>query len=186
MNKKIAMAMTAALVSCGGSWTDPTSGSFSAQDSAEVMGMISEALDAAMAIQAPQPRLRNALTESISVTRSCAAGGTVTVAGSMDSDCTETSTSCSFNGELSLALDSCATQNGMVGQGGLGIWANGSMSNSGADVALNERIQGGITVTRNGSVIGTCGINLTVSITSTSSSSSVSVSGTVCRQAMSQ
>jgi hypothetical protein len=185
MHKRIAIAAAAALIGCGGaSWVDPTNGNFSAQDSADVMTMISDAFSAALQIQkAQQNNPMKALTESISVTQQCAVSGTVSVSGTMDSNCSG-SNACSFNGSLSLTLASCATANGLVGDGGLNIYANGSSTSS--TFALHEAIQGGITVTKNGAVIGTCGINVTADVSSDGVNDTVHVSGSVCRQAVAQ
>jgi hypothetical protein len=186
MNKRIAIAAAAALVGCGGStWVDPTSGNFSAQDSADVMTMISDAFGAAVQIGKAQQGGGhvNALTESVSITQQCAVSGTVSVVGSMDSSCSNSST-CSFNGGLTLTLSSCTATNGVVGNGGLDVHASGSSTSN--SFSLHETIQGGITVARDGVTIGTCGINVAVDLASTGDTETVHVSGTVCRQAVAQ
>lgn len=184
MHKRMAVAAVAALVACGGgsSWNDPTTGNFSAQDSAEVMGMMSSAFSAALQRQAsPQTPAQPgaALTQTVSVTQSCLGGGTVSVNGSMDSSCSQSGT-CGFSGTLSLALASCANGNGYVGDGGLDIGASGSSSSTA--FSLHETIRGGITVTHGGTTIGTCGINVTVDLSSDGVTETVHVNGTICRQ----
>jgi len=184
MHKRMAVAAVAALVACGGgsSWTDPTTGSFNAQDSAEVMGMVSGAFSAALQRQAgPQTPAQPgaALTETVSVTQSCAVSGSVSVNGSMDSSCSP-SGACGFSGTLNLALASCSNGNGYVGDGGLSITASGSTSSTA--ISLRETIQGGITVTHDGTTIGTCGINVTVDLSSDGVTETVHLNGTICRQ----
>jgi hypothetical protein len=189
MYKRIAIAAAAALAACGGgsSWVDPTSGSFSTQDSAEVMGMVSSAFGAAV-VRQPDPQLKNALTASqaVNVTQNCAAGGTVAVNGNMTVDCNAAATSCSFNGGLALHLNSCTSTTGYVGDGGLNIGASGSADSVANTFSLHETIQGGITVTHNGTVVGTCGINVTVDLSSNGTTETVHVNGTVCKQAVTQ
>jgi len=187
MHKRIAVVAAAALAACGGgsSWVDPTSGSFSAQDSAEVMGMVSSAFGAAVQNQ-QDPRLRNALTETVNVTQACAVSGNVVVNGSMDAGCNAAGTSCSFNGSLALHLNSCSNGNGYVGDGGLNIGASGSADSVANTFSLHETIQGGITVTHNGTVVGTCGINVTVDLSSNGTTETVHVNGTVCKQSVTQ
>jgi hypothetical protein len=187
MNKRIAVAIAAAaaVAGCGGSsWVDPTTGNFSATDSADVLNMISNAFGAAVQI-GKSPGGLNALTQSVSVTQSCAVSGTVSVTGEMNSNCSSSS-ACTFNGGLDLDLASCTDANGVTGNGGLYIGASGSADSSANTMSLHETIQGGITVSRNGVTIGTCGINVTVDIASTSTSETVHVSGTVCRQVVAQ
>jgi hypothetical protein len=181
MHKRLAIAAMAALVGCGGgsSWVDPTTGNFSAQDSAQVMGMVSGAFSAALQRQPGPQTLKNALTESVSVTQSCALSGTVSVNGSMDSSCSP-SGACGFSGTLNLALASCSNTSGYVGDGGLSIYARGSTSST--TFSLTETIQGGITVTHDGATIGTCGINVTVDLSSDGTTETVHVNGTICRQ----
>ena len=194
MNKSIAIAAAAALVSCGGSsWVDPTSGTFTAQDSTEIMGLMSTALGSVQtsagtgaknALTAP----RGAdVTQSVTYSASCAASGTVAVTGTMnvDSNCTA-ATNCNFNGGLQLTLSACTNANALVGDGQINIGANGSSNQNASTFSLHETVQGGITVTRNGTAIGTCGINVVIDINETSTSSSVQVSGTVCKQAVQQ
>ena len=188
MHKRLAIAAMAALVACGGgsSWVDPTTGNFSAQDSAEVMGMMSGAFSAALQQKAgPQAQAQPgaALTETVNVTQSCALSGTVAVNGSMDSSCSQ-SGACTFNGGLSLTLTSCSNTTGYVGDGGLNIHASGSTSST--TFSLTETIQGGITVTHNGATIGTCGINVTVDMSSNGTTETVHVNGTICRQPVAQ
>ena len=199
MNKRILVAATAALVACGGgsSWSDPTTGNFSAQDTADVMGMVSSGFSAAVMRQAePQMPIRPgasgaALTQTVNVTQSCVPTGQVSVVGSMDASCS-VSGDCSFSGGLKLTLAACASPNGLVGDGYLDIGASGSSSStaSSSSFSLHETVQGGITVTRNGTTIGTCGINVTVDVSETLtgsvSSSTVHVSGTICRQPIAQ
>lgn len=194
MHKRVAIAAAAALAACGGgsSWTDPTTGNFTAQDSAEIMGLFAgsfgavaqSGMNAQMAAQNPK-----ALTESVSFSSSCAPSGSVSVTGSMDASCNSTGTSCSFNGGLHLTLNSCANPNGLVGDGQLNLGASGSSTPS--SFSVHETIQGGITVTRNGTVVGTCGINVTADVSATgldtaSPVETVHVTGTVCRQPVAQ
>ena len=187
MHKRIAVAAAAVLVACGGgsSWVDPTSGSFSTQDSAEVMVMVSGAFGAGVQRQ-PGPQLRNALTEPVNATVLCEASGNVTVNGSMDASCNAAGTSCSFNGGLALHLNSCTSTTGYVGDGGLNIGASGSVDTVANTFSLHETIQGGITVTHNGTLVGTCGINVTVDLSSNGTTDTVHVSGTICRQPVAQ
>jgi hypothetical protein len=181
MHKRIAVAAAAALAACGGgSWTDPTSGTFSTQDSGQVMGMISGAFTAVAQQQPPQ--LRNALTESVNVTVACVPSGSLSVTGSMDANCSA-SGACSFNGGLSLHLNACTNASGYVGDGYLNIGASGSTTST--TFSLQETFQGGITVTKGGTVIGTCGINVSVSASSDGTTTTVHVNGTVCKQPVS-
>jgi hypothetical protein len=193
MHRKILIAAAAALVSCGGSsWVDPTTGNFSAQDSAEVMTMLSSGMSAMARQPAQQLPLQNskALTESVSNQVSCAVSGTVTVNGSVDSSCNSAGTSCSFSGNLSVAFADCVSQNGLKGNGGLYATASGSETTSGSTTtfSVNEHIWGGITVVRmsDGSTIGTCGINVSATVSSDGTTETVHVSGTVCKQAVAQ
>lgn len=190
MNKRIAVAAAAALISCGGSskWVDPTSGTFTTQDSSEIMALMSGALSQVQS--QPGPAVQNALTQAarpsdvtqtVTYSASCTPSGSVALNGSMDANCNAAG-ACTFNGGLQLNLNSCANANGLVGNGQLNIGASGSTSST--TVSVHETIQGGITVSRNGTVIGTCGINVTVDVNQTSTTSSVTMSGTVCKQAV--
>ena len=191
MNKRIAIVAAAALVSCSGSspWVDPTTGNFSAQDSTEIMALMSTALSQVQA--QPAAHAQNGLTEarpsdvtqSVSYSASCNPSGTVALTGSMDASC-NASNACSFSGGLQLKLNTCANTNGLVGNGQIDIGANGSSSST--SFALHETVQGGITVTRNGTTVGTCGINVTIDVNETGSTASSTISGTVCKQAVQQ
>jgi hypothetical protein len=193
MNKRIAIAAAAALVSCGGSsWVDPTTGNFTASDSTEVMSMLSTGMSAMARQPAQQLPLQNskALTETVTNQVSCAVSGTVTVAGSVDSSCNGAGTSCSFSGNLSVAFADCTSQNGLKGNGGLYATASGSEATSGSTTtfSVTEHIWGGITVVRtsDGSTIGTCGVNVTATVSSDGTTETVHVSGTVCKQSVAQ
>jgi hypothetical protein len=193
MNKRIAVALAAAMVSCGGgAWVDPTSGNFNTQDSAEVMSLVSTALSAAVQVQPNQPVAlgkalvmprSNDVTQSVNYSASCTPSGSVAITGSMDASC-NASQQCSFNGGMQLKLSSCTNDAGLMADGQINIGANGSSSST--SFSLHETVQGGITVTRNGVTIGTCGINVTIDIAETSTSSTVTYSGTVCKQAVQQ
>src|SRR5438105_1341343 len=100
MHKRIAIAAAAALVACGGSsWVDPTSGNFSAQDSADVMATISSSFGAALQMQ-PGPQAHAATAVAVNPPpQACAISGNVTVTGNMDASCSS-STACSFGGLL--------------------------------------------------------------------------------------
>jgi len=187
MHKRIAVAAAAALVACGGasSWVDPTTGNFSAADSTEVMGMVSNAFGAAV-VRGPGPQLKNALTTTVNVTQACLPSGSVSVNGSMDVNCNAAGTACNFNGGLAVHLNSCANANGYVGDGGLNIGASGSADSVANTFSVHETIQGGITVTHNGTVVGTCGINVTVDLSSNGTTETVHVNGTVCKQPVTQ
>jgi hypothetical protein len=186
MHKRIAIAAAAALVACGGgsSWVDPTSGNFTAQDSTDVMVTISSSFGAALAMQpGPQPQGRGTAVAVNPPPQACAISGTVSVTGNMDGSCSS-STACTFGGLLHLSLDSCSSVTGVVANGGLDIGASGSTN--GNAFSLHETIQGGITVTRDGTLVGTCGINVTVDLSSTGTGESVHVSGTICKQPVAQ
>jgi hypothetical protein len=194
MNKRFAVVAIAALISCGGSeWVDPTTGSFTAQDSAEIMGLMSTALSQVQVQPAPgvATAQKNALsfarpadaTETVSYTANCDPSGTVALTGSMDANCNAAG-ACSFNGGLQLKLNTCANANGLVGNGQINIGASGSSSST--TFALHETVQGGISVTRDGVTIGTCGINVTIDVNETSTSASTTISGTICKQAVQQ
>ena len=186
MHKRIAIAAAAALVSCGGgsSWVDPTSGNFTAQDSADVMATISSSFGAALAMQpGPAAQARGTAVAVNPPPQACALSGNVTVTGNMDASCSS-STACSFGGALHLALNSCSSVTGVVANGGLDIGASGSTN--GNAFSLHETIQGGITVTRDGTLVGTCGINVTVDLSSNGMTDTVHVSGTICKQAVAQ
>jgi hypothetical protein len=192
MHKRIAIAAAAALVSCGGSsWVDPTSGTFSAQDSADIMTMVSGAFSAVAKAPGQQAPLQGskALTQSVSTTVSCAVSGNVTVNGAVNSNCNAAGTSCSFSGTLSLALNACTTQN-LIGNGGLYVSTYGSETTSGNTTAFSvaEHIEGGITVTRasDGSTVGTCGIYVDATVSSDGTTETVHLSGTICKQAVAQ
>ena len=117
MHKRIAVAAAAALVSCGGSsWVDPTTGTFSAQDSADIMTMVSAAFSAVAKAPAQQAPLQGnkAATQPVSSTVSCAVSGSVTVSGAVNSSCNSAGTSCTFNGNMNLTLNTCTTQNRSV------------------------------------------------------------------------
>ena len=187
MNKRILVAATAALVACGGgsSWSDPTTGNFSAQDTADVMATISGSFGAALAMQ-PGPQLQGQAARAVAVNpppQACAISGNVTVTGNMDASCSS-STACNFGGQLHLAVNNCSAVTGVVANGGLDIGASGSTN--GNAFSLHETIQGGITVTRNGTLVGTCGINVTVDLSSNGTTETVHVSGTICKQAVAQ
>jgi len=182
MHKRIAIAAAAALVACGGgsSWVDPTSGNFTTKDSADVMATISSSFGAALAVQ-PGPQAQgNARAVAVNPPpQACALSGNVTVTGNMDASCSS-STSCSFGGQLHIALNSCSAVTGVVANGGLDIGASGSTN--GNAFSLRETIQGGITVTRDGTLVGTCGINVLVELSSNGTTETVHVSGTICKQ----
>ena len=187
MHKRIAIAAAAALVACGGgsSWVDPTSGNFTAADSANVMTTISGSFGAPLAMQ-PGPQLQGQAAKAVAVNpppQACAISGNVTVTGNMDASCSS-STACSFGGLLHLALNSCSAVTGVVANGGLDVGASGSTN--GNAISLHETIQGGITVTRDGTLVGTCGINVTVDLSSNGTTDTVHVSGTICKQAVAQ
>jgi len=192
MNKRILIAAAAVLVGCGGaSWTDPTTGTFSAQDSAEVMNMISSALSAVGSEPPRQISLQNSKALQTSTTTvSCAVSGDVTVTASVDSSCNASGTSCNFSGSASLTLHACTTQNGLVGSDGLNATVMGTETTTGNTTAFSvtEHMWGGITVKRvsDGSTVGTCGINVTATVSSDGTTETVHVSGTVCRQAVAQ
>ena len=186
MNKRIAtVAAMAALVACGGgsSWVDPTSGNFTAQDSAAVMATISGSFSAPVKAQPPttaQARRQVAVNQP---PQACAISGNVTVTGNMDATCSS-STACSFGGQLHLAVNSCSSVTGVVANGGLDIGARGSTN--GNTFSLRETIQGGITVTRDGTLVGTCGINVDVDVSSDGTTETVHVNGTICKQPVAQ
>ena len=191
MHKRIVIAAAVALVSCGGSrWVDPTTGSFSAQDSAEVMTMLSGGMTAMASQPAQQIPLQNsrALTQSVSLQVTCAVSGNVTVNGSSDSSCS--GNTCTANATLSMVLNACRTQNGLIGSGQLDVGAGGTQTTNGSVTTFNvqEHIQGGITVTRasDGSTVGTCGIYLDATVSYDGTTQTVHVSGTVCKQAVAQ
>ncbi len=185
MHKRIAVEAAAALVACGGgsTWVDPTSGSFTTQDTADIMTTISGSFSAAL-VEAPpaQPGLRNAVAIN-PPPQACTVSGNVSVTGNMDATCSS-STACSFGGQLHLSLNSCSAVTGVVANGALDIGASGSTN--GNAFSLHETIQGGISVTRGGTLIGTCGINVTVDLSSNGTTETVHVTGTVCKQAVSQ
>src|SRR5215470_3497138 len=85
--KTIAIAAAGALLACGGSaWKDPTTGNFSAQDSDDLLEMMKGSFTSVAPAQAPHQGAANkAETEVLRRTESCAAGGTVSVDGSIDS-----------------------------------------------------------------------------------------------------
>jgi len=81
MHKRIAIAAAAALVACGGgaSWVDPTSGNFTAQDSAAMMTTISGSFGAPLAMQ-PGPQLQGQAAKAVAVNpppQACAISGNV-------------------------------------------------------------------------------------------------------------
>jgi len=187
MHKRIAIAAAAALVGCGGSaWVDPTSGNFTTADSADIMTMVSGAFSTVARQPTQNPLLRsNAVYQSTSV--NCAVSGTVTVAGDVNGSCNSSNTYCSFEGTLGITLAACTTQNGLVGNDGLNIWARGSETLSGSTVTgfdVSEQMQGKITVTRasDGSPVGTCGINVAAHVVYDGTTETVHLSGTVCKQ----
>ncbi|HEX9575394.1 MAG TPA: hypothetical protein VF994_14970 [Myxococcales bacterium] len=187
MHKRIAIAAAAALVACGGgsSWVDPTTGNFSAQDSTDVMATISGSFGAALQ-QQPGSQTPAQARRAVAVNpppQNCALSGNVAVTGNMDASCSS-STACSFAGQLHLALNSCSSVTGVVANGGLDIGASGSTN--GNAFSLHETIQGGITVTRNGTLVGTCGINVSVDMSSNGTTNTVHVSGTICKQPVAQ
>lgn len=191
MHKRIAIAAAAALVSCGGSsWVDPTSGTFTAQDSADIMSMVSGAFTA-VANSPQQAPLQGskALTSSVATTVNCAVSGTVTVNGTVSSNCDVSPNNCSFNGTLSLMLNACTTTN-LVGSQGLNVWANGSQTTTGNVTAfsVHEHIEGGITVKRtsDGSTVGTCGIYVDATVSSDGTTQTVHVTGSICKQTVAQ
>jgi hypothetical protein len=181
MQKKIAIAAVAALVACGGNhpWVDPTSGNFTAQDSQDVMSMLSGSLTAAVQMgsnQGTPARNQQAVNPP---PQNCAISGTVSVTGNVDASCSS-QTACSFSGNLDLSLNNCSSVAGLVGNGMIDIAANGSIN--GQSFSIHETLQGGITVTRNGTLIGTCGINVTADVSSNGTTSTVHISGTICKQ----
>src|SRR5882762_7517053 len=126
MHKRIAIAAAAALVACGGgsSWVDPTSGNFTAQDSADVMATISGSFGAAVAMQpGAQPQGRSRAVAVNQPPQACALSGNVTVTGNMDASCSS-STACNFGGQLHLAVNNCSAVTGVVANGGLDIGAS--------------------------------------------------------------
>jgi len=186
MHKRIAIAAAAALVACGGgsSWVDPTSGNFTAQDSADVMATISGSFGAAVVMQpGPAAQARGRTVAVNQPPQACAISGDITVTGNMDASCSS-STACNFGGALHFAVNSCSSVTGVVADGGLDIGASGSTN--GNAFSLHETIQGGITVTRNGTLVGTCGINVAVDVSSNGTTETVHVSGTICKQPVAQ
>jgi hypothetical protein len=190
MNKRIAIVAAATLVSCGGSsWVDPTSGTFSAQDSADIMAMVSGAFSAVAQQPAQNPLQRsNALTQSVTSSLSCAVSGTVAVTGSVDTNC-DTANPCKFNGSLTVDLNTCTTQN-LIGTGGLKASADGTRTTTGNTTAfmIHEHVEGGITVKRasDGSTVGTCGIFVDATVSSDGTTQTVHVTGSVCKQTVAQ
>jgi len=187
MNKRIAaIAAVAALVACGGgsSWVDPTSGSFTAKDTADVMATISTSFSAPLAQQpGPTPAQARRQVAVNPPPQACAISGNVAVTGNMDATCSSP-TACSFGGLLHVALNSCSSVTGVVANGGLDIGAAGSTS--GNAFSLHETIQGGISVTRDGTLVGTCGINVSVDLSSDGTTQTVHVNGTICKQPVAQ
>src|SRR3989440_8623705 len=146
MHKRIAIAAAAALVACGGgpSGVDPTSGNFTAQDSADVMATISSSFGAAVAMQpGAQPQGSSRAVAVNQPPQACALSGNVTVTGNMDASCSS-STACNFGGALHLALNSCSSVTGVGANGGLDIGANGATN--GNALSLHENSTGGVTV----------------------------------------
>jgi hypothetical protein len=187
MHKRIAVAAAAALAACGGSsWVDPTSGTFTTQDTTDVMATISASFGVAVQQQpASQPLAQARRQVAVNPPpQACAISGDVTVTGDMSGSCSPSGTSCNFGGQLHLALNSCSSVTGVVANGGLDIGASGSTN--GNAFSLHETIQGGITVTRDGTLVGTCGINVTVDISSDGTTETVHVSGTVCKRPVTQ
>jgi hypothetical protein len=187
MHKRIAVAAAAALVACGGasSWVDPTSGTFSTQDTADVMATISGSFGAAV-LQQPGSQTPALARRAVAVNpppQACAISGNIALTGNMDASCSSPGV-CSFGGLLHLAINSCSSVTGVVADGGLDIGASGSTN--GNAFSLHETIQGGITVTRNGTLVGTCGINMTVDVSSDGTTSSVHFNGTICKQPYTQ
>jgi hypothetical protein len=191
MHKKIAIALALGIMACGGgsNWVDPTTGSFSPQDSTDVLGMFSTAFGAATGRE-PGPQVPaqpgsqlGSSSTAIHSQAACATSGTVSVDGTMSSSCSSQS-SCSFSGNVRIALSSCGGQNGTVGNGNVDVSVSGSESST--QVSFNETLRGAITVTRGGATVGTCGINVSVSLTSSASTSTVKVTGTVCGHAVDQ
>jgi hypothetical protein len=115
--------------------------------------------------------------------QACAISGNVAVTGNMDVTCSSP-TACSFGGLLHVALNSCSSVTGVVANGGLDIGAAGSTS--GNAFSLHETIQGGISVTRDGTLVGTCGINVSVDLSSDGTTQTVHVNGTICKQPVAQ
>jgi hypothetical protein len=195
MHKRILIAAAAALVSCGGSsWIDPTSGNFSAQDSAAIVSMMSGAFGAVARDPAQQVPLQNSKALTQSTTASCAMGGSVTVTASAGGSCSASGDYCDFNGSASMSFTSCTTQDGYVGSNapmtnGLEATFGGWQRTTGTTTSFDvkEHIWGGITVTRtDGTLVGTCGINVSVEVSSDGTTDTVHVNGTVCKQAVAQ
>ena len=192
MKKKILIAAAAAIVSCGGSsWVDPTTGTFSTQDSADIMSMISGAVSAVATSPGQQAPLQGSKALTQSTTLQCAVSGTVTVNTTVNSAiCDSAGTSCNFDASVGLTLNDCRTQT-LIGTDGLTAHVWGSETVSGSTVTsfdVHEVIQGGITIKRvsDGTTIGTCGINVEARVTYDGTTETVHVTGTVCKQAMAQ
>jgi len=191
MNKRIAIAVAAAaaLAGCGGaSWVDPTTGTFSAQDSADVMNMVSGAFGA-VARQPAQNPVQGSKALSQSSIVACAVSGNVTVTSSVNANCNASGSACTFNGNVEIDLNTCTTQN-LIGTGGLNASVNGSETTTGNVTAftVTEHVQGGITVKRasDQSIVGTCGIFLDATVTSDGTTETVHVTGSICKQAVAQ
>lgn len=192
MHKRIAVAIaaTAAVAGCGGSsWVDPTSGAFSAQNSADVLAMLSSSMSA-VATGPGQHAVQgsNALTSGTTV--SCAVSGDVTVTPTSSSGGCDSAGNCNFDGTVVIALNACKTQT-VIGNGSLNVHAWGSETVSGSTVTsldVREHIEGGIEVRNaaDSSLIGTCGIFLDAHVIYDGTTETVQVSGWACKQTVAQ
>src|SRR6267143_200360 len=99
MHKRIAIAAVAAVVACGGgsSWVDPTSGTFSTQDTAAVMATISGSFGAAVQ-QQPGLQTPAQARRAVAVNpqpQACAISGNIALTGTVDASCSSPSV-CNF------------------------------------------------------------------------------------------
>jgi hypothetical protein len=185
MQKGILLAVALAMAACGGNseWVDPTTGHFSQQDSADVSRMF-QAAAATAALRPPGPQVpgqprsaRDSTTETFHDEQACSAGGTQSADGTLSSGCSSSGT-CSYSSDLHTRVSNCATGDGLLSNGSLDLSVRGQTSDS--EFSFSWTMRGAMTVYRDGSLIGTCGVNVTGLVKLTNSDFIVKFTGTVC------
>jgi hypothetical protein len=185
MHKGILFGIALAMAACGGNadWTDPTTGHFSQQDSDDVSRMFQAAATAA-AVQTPGPQVpgqprsaRDSTTQTFRDEQVCAKGGTQSVDGTLSSGCSS-SGSCSYSTDLHTRVSNCGTDDGLLSNGSLDLSVRGETSDTAFSFSWTMR--GAMTVYRDASLIGTCGVNVTGLVKVTNSNVTVKFTGTMC------
>jgi len=148
MRKLLIVAAGIAAASCGGD-----SSSLSKEEAQSVASELAAALQSHEAIASSN---QLSFGGSSSVTRSCAAGGTLTVDGSLSVNCPSGLRSCATTGSLTVGADQCVTSAGATIDGSV------TATVTGIGLSFTKKVTGELTVTRPDGTKETCVIDVTL------------------------